>query len=1628
MRKDSKMYRFIVLVVCLCMILPTFNVPLVFAEKTAGTEDHVADANTIDSYRNLIALRDDSRRAGRVWADKSVFTDEVQLQMDWDGYDGKVSTDEDFLHVFSALGSSQVANSKETIPLDVVFILDFSTSMANASQLNSRLQQTVNAVNDAINSIINLSPDSRVGIATYGQVGNQLLPLVKLIPEAGKKDTQWLEITSYSQSFTGVVKIAQSAKKAVSSSEWTDISINNTSSLTGATNLQAGLAAGMGMLAEESVTTWKSPMSNIEYGRIPVVMVMTDGGSNTLCKSNNQTIANDAAAWYATKFDERRNTYADDSIRLGSPTDTIAPVIVPTLMTAAYNTARVDANYAAHTQSHEKRNGKGQGVAYVYGIGVDIASLNDYMSPLAVPKINATLNPRVYFNSNPSNDQYGEIKKAFGYYETWRTGNSTVHVGRLRDTKYTGMTDYPDVQMYVSQLPAGKSPTKQDVADNLYFTDEYRDVTAGELSKLFIDLIKEVAGEKSEVFSPVGGSNDVGVEDALTYMDPIGQYMEVKNVKNVLLFGKLYDVIKDGNEQYFNEDGTPNTDGNYTYSIQNYRIDSTETITNPCYGDDGEVTFNLSDINIYIKNTGNYRDPNVEDGGIQSDTGSDQTLYIDIPSEALPMQVAKILLNEDGSVRSYVTNVGDKTKDTDDEYRAKKAQSTPIRVFYDVGIADDIKTANGNVDLTKVDPDYVNKNKNAAGDKVYFYSNWYNEKTYGYVTGGKEYTFGDPVLTFSPSKDNRYYIFQSAHPLYNNPDKDTIGGVLSGSNEDGWVLNGKSLGDPITDTVDPDKWYYILIEYYSPEGTIHYALPRLGKEFGSGIGGAEGEVPDDAYLCWYNPKTDKYEDYVKADGTTAQRPGSDYVIAAKPDGLRVGDMAAGIGEKSNGNNKTGTASTYYMPTVSSSTEGNSSDDVIINLYLGNNGRLAVSDTQLLVTKTVDTIGANSDVLKDMSFLYTIKLEGQNGHVNAIKATREESGTWRALIETIELLSNNKGLLLNNDGSLATVDIDQGGNIDTQGTSYYIYVGGVGAGENFTRTLFDSKKGDSFHGILGTGQEIYVEDVYLIPVSIYNNDWSFSDDGSLRKIKSFPVGRVGFDGNTQIGFAVQTDYQSKTTYQTEALHFENDIANFELKDGEGLLFIGMDSGTKYTVTEKLTDEQVDEGVLLKGVTHKENSSSNTEKVTRYYGNKGNQQDSSHNFNEDTHTYAISGDTTAILTEEVNYFNYLPRAEKTEIEHSDDDYVKVGDQLTYVIYWENYAMNENGEYVAEEVTVTDRLDPGVDFVDADFVVANALETDTPGETQTVYEKMNPVPDDWSVTYSKEDHTVIWNIKADAKQYGYVQIHVKVNKEACKYWNVYEETTPTPDPDSNDYLVLNRARVHVKNYPEIHTDIVKKPIDGFHKTETKVDNIDVGETKGNLKENQTSGNFVGPKVDEGSNITYKISFVNYKYTKATIIVTDKLDPGVDYVSASCDDVTQDTEDESTGQNDIKITYDADTHTVTWEIPNVASLTAGEVTLVVKVNENANKGWHYTNADGIEGEDVESMDYKVLNRASVKVDNDKAQITETMENPLFIPMEFPDAGSRGQELLSLFGSLIFAGAVLWFVNKNKKNKLANL
>ena len=244
------------------------------------------------------------------------------------------------------------------------------------------------------------------------------------------------------------------------------------------------------------------------------------------------------------------------------------------------------------------------------------------------------------------------------------------------------------------------------------------------------------------------------------------------------------------------------------------------------------------------------------------------------------------------------------------------------------------------------------------------------------------------------------------------------------------------------------------------------------------------------------------------------------------------------------------------------------------------------------------------------------------------------------------------------------------------------------------------------------------------------------------------------------------------------------------------------------------------------------------------------------------------------------------------------VKVGDEITYEINYKNY------KDVAADIVISDKLDDKVEFVDKN---------------------------DGSV-YDATEHTVTWTLPGvEPGTAGTVLLTVKVLPGALE-----SQSGPGKVVNGGD-----TASVKVGNDPKFTLNTVENPVP--EKPEKQEITPYVG--KGVLG-----------AVKVGDEITYEISYKNYKDAAADIAISDKLDANVEYVSAS-----------GSGA------YDADTHTVSWTLADVAAGNDGTVTLTVKVLEGALESKRGS------GKVVNGGD-----TTTVKVGNDNAYNLNTVENPV--------------------------------------------
>ncbi len=233
---------------------------------------------------------------------------------------------------------------------------------------------------------------------------------------------------------------------------------------------------------------------------------------------------------------------------------------------------------------------------------------------------------------------------------------------------------------------------------------------------------------------------------------------------------------------------------------------------------------------------------------------------------------------------------------------------------------------------------------------------------------------------------------------------------------------------------------------------------------------------------------------------------------------------------------------------------------------------------------------------------------------------------------------------------------------------------------------------------------------------------------------------------------------------------------------------------------------------------------------------------------------------------------------------EEEVSIGDELTYKISY------KNGHSTAADVTISDVLDVGLDFVEAS---------------------------DGGV-YNEATRTITWTIGGvEAYTSGSVTFTATVNTDAI----VMDE-------------VDNTASVQIGDDPAVETNTVENPVDD---PTPPSKGVNVGN---------------GTEVKVGDTLTYGITYKNDHSTTATIMITDVLDEGLDFVSATDGG-----------------TYDPETRTVTWVLEDVAAYTKGYVTFTVTVNETA------------------LVKDEIENTASVQVGNDPAVDTNPVENPVEDP-----------------------------------------
>lgn len=616
---------------------------------TAFAAEKSSDGNTTGSYKENLGDNSSTRYAGRVWTDKTVYTEDATFTGDVGNV--TVKNDSDFLVAYSALATTQNITGKSSVPVDVVFVIDNSNSMdAELNNQQTRLEATVAAVNTSIAAVMDSHPDSRVAVVVYGSSAHTLLPLGHYDPMPSGN------YISVSGNFSG------------NNSSYTDFHAvpNHTLNMEGSergTNIHMGVDAGMDILKRAT------DIGEGASKHVPALILLSDGAA-TYAGSGN---------WW------------DPSGSQGIGSEASVTFSLETAMHAQYQKQLVNNHYGVEADADT--------ACQIYTIGMGIEQLSGSQRNIA----RLALNPGTYITEN--NDEANAMENAWNSY--LRGQDPTM---RYPSDTFFGWITYSDYTFH--------HPGSGDISTIAYNDGYYSAENAEDVSNVFDDITSEIVSASAQAPTHIEG--DPLESGYLTYTDPIGEYMEVKDIKSIIY----------GGEQFTQKSSS--TDGNTTtYTFEGATIES------PVYGE-----LDVSSIEI----------------SVTKDDNGNETLTVKIPAAAIPLRVNTVDIDENGAVTNTNNN------------------AYPARILYTVGVRDEVDLDT----LQGVSDDYISSHLTEDGQKVNFYSNKYSGNTQNNKTVGDAkvtftaaetnpffYVQEDTPLYRSPDIDKpAYYTVNNDDTLY----------------------------------------------------------------------------------------------------------------------------------------------------------------------------------------------------------------------------------------------------------------------------------------------------------------------------------------------------------------------------------------------------------------------------------------------------------------------------------------------------------------------------------------------------------------------------------------------------------------------------------------------------------------------------------------------------------------------------------------------------------------------------------------------------------------------------------------------------------------------------------------------
>lgn len=712
------------------------------------------------------------------------------------------------------------------------------------------------------------------------------------------------------------------------------------------------------MLTDTASTTVRMEDGS-ELTRMPFLIILSDG---------QPTFSSSTSNWYNPSSATNSEQGPGDEPYPGNG--------FLAALTAAYYKGAITEHYYGTKASEENR-------CYVYTVGVGFSSLSGNDRYLA----QITLDPDTYF----ADGQAGYYSTFKGYWDSYTAGNAFSVRVNGSNGYYGGSYNYSvsaaSITATKSYVNGISSQGKVMYAGGLAYNDDHFTANqTGDITSVFDDIVAEISKKAISVPTKVDnyGADFSGY---VTFADPIGEYMEVKEMKGIIADGNFYkgttaaQYLASGANEKFNtmirqvlttrlsmtestevsvDDLLATADGNSltwwgsTYNVGEEETgmqvvgaaadDSIEYITASTTQIPEEADYVCRSYFYYGTAGSTVENPNHEYLyyviRVQRSLRApyQQTVVISMPASLLSME--KVLITES------------KDDDGNAVYTASVQEAEPARVVYEVGLRSDITAENvDQIVSASYKGETVNGtgsvNYDAATDTYHFFTNDWDR-----TQDGSEHHRAMAKATFDAAADNAFYTYQN----------DTL--IVD--------ANGNAV------TSDPKgKTAYYVREYYDWTD--------------------ESANADGAFAA--TPKTQLIKIEVPSNATLVEKDGKWYIPKDSHTASTLETIGDDIGKTSN---TTGTALI-----VSHAHRTGNQYNSHYTVLLGNNGKLSLKSNPPVPEKTVHVNGSVTDdngkeVKVDDELTYEITVE------NTLNKQEEFTITDQVPAGTVFVSADNGG--------------------------------------------------------------------------------------------------------------------------------------------------------------------------------------------------------------------------------------------------------------------------------------------------------------------------------------------------------------------------------------------------------------------------------------------------------------------------------------------------------------------------------------------------------------------------------------------------------------------------------------------